>query len=103
MPPPTGVVSGPLMPDDVLREGGDGLVGQPRAGLVERLLPGQDLHPLDALPPPRATAASRTSWVAGQMSTPVPSPRMNGMIGSSGTTRVPSAATVMRSGIGARA
>ena len=36
-----------------------------------------------------AAAASMTSWAAGQMSTPVPSPSMNGMIGSSGTDSTP--------------
>src|SRR5258708_5011590 len=44
-------------------------------------------------------AASRTSLAAGQMSTPVPSPSMNGMIGSSGTSSVPST-IVMFSAIG---
>jgi len=34
-----------------------------------------------------ATAASNTRTLARQMSGPVPSPSMNGMIGSSGTTR----------------
>ena len=37
-----------------------------------------------------AAAASRTSFAAGQMSTPVPSPSMKGMMGSSETARVPS-------------
>ena len=35
---------------------------------------------------PDATATSSTFCVAGQMSTPVPSPRMKGMIGLSATT-----------------
>ena len=101
MPPPTGVVSGPLMPTMCSREGGDGLVGQPGPGLVERLLPGQDLDPLDA---PAAPAWPRRRRARpgprARCRRPMPSPRMNGMIGSSGTSRVPSAATVMCSGIG---
>ena len=47
MPPPTGVVSGPLMPTQVLLEGLDGLVGQPVVGLLERLLAGEHFLPLD--------------------------------------------------------
>ena len=43
-----------------------------------------------------AAAASKTRREAGQMSTPVPSPSMKGMIGSSGTCRVPSGLMVMR-------
>jgi hypothetical protein len=40
--------------------------------------------------PPYAfvTAASKTSWLARQMSGPVPSPSMNGMMGLSGTCSV---------------
>ena len=44
-----------------------------------------------------AAAASRTCLAAGQMSTPVPSPSMKGMIGSSETFRVPSALAVILS------
>ncbi len=44
-----------------------------------------------------AAAASRTSLAAGQMSTPVPSPSMKGMIGWSVTWRAPSGPWVMRS------
>ena len=36
-----------------------------------------------------AAAASKTRREAGQMSTPVPSPSMNGMMGSSGTCEGP--------------
>ena len=46
-----------------------------------------------------AAAASRTSLAAGQMSTPVPSPSMNGMMGWSETDRVPSSAMVILSGM----
>ena len=49
MPPPIGVVSGPLMPMRCSRNDCDGRLGQPVAGVVERLLPGEDLVPLDRL------------------------------------------------------
>src|SRR5215211_6140303 len=45
-------------------------------------------------------AASSTSCAAGQMSTPVPSPSMKGMMGSSGTLSWPSVSVIF-SGIGA--
>src|SRR5205814_8375182 len=48
-------------------------------------------------------AASMTSRAAGQMSTPVPSPSMNGMMGSSETFRTPSPDMVILSAIGRRA
>src|SRR5262249_13718742 len=48
-------------------------------------------------------AASSTSWAAGQMSTPVPSPSMNGMMGSFGTFSVPSADIEIFVAIGAAA
>ena len=47
-----------------------------------------------------AAAASKTRRAAGQMSTPVPSPSMKGMMGSLGTTRTPSSSTVMRCAMG---
>jgi hypothetical protein len=37
-----------------------------------------------------AMAASTTRWVARQMSGPIPSPSMKGMMGRSGTRRTPS-------------
>src|SRR4051794_23812291 len=40
-----------------------------------------------------------TNCAAGQMSTPVPSPSTNGMMGSSGTDSVPSACVVIFSGM----
>ena len=49
MPPPIGVVSGPLMPMRYSRNAVDGLLGQPVAGLVERLLAGEHLLPRDRL------------------------------------------------------
>jgi hypothetical protein len=48
-------------------------------------------HAIFRFPPyALATAASRTRTLARQMSGPVPSPSMKGMIGSSGTTSLPS-------------
>ena len=57
----------------------------------------------ETLLPCLAAAASRTSLAAGQMSTPVPSPSMKGMIGSSETFRVPSAAAVIFSAMAGEA
>ena len=76
--------------DEVLAERVDGLVGQPVAGRVERLLARRALPSTRSCLPCFAAAASSTSCAAGQMSTPVPSPSMNGMIGSSGTLSEPS-------------
>ena len=42
-------------------------------------------------------AASMTRWAAGQMSTPVPSPSMKGMMGSLGTRSLPSGPIVILS------
>ena len=44
--------------------------------------------------PKFAAAASITSCAAGQMSTPVPSPSMYGMMGSSGTCSRPSVSVI---------
>jgi hypothetical protein len=52
MPPPTGVVSGPLMPTRYLRKSVDGLVGEPVAGLLEGLLARVDLVPAIFFLPP---------------------------------------------------
>ena len=49
MPPPTGVVSGPLMPTQVLAERLDRFVRQPAVRLLEALLAGVDFHPGDLL------------------------------------------------------
>ena len=65
-------------------------VGQPLPGLVERLLAGEHLLPGRSIARrrrPASTAASNTRTDAAQMSGPMPSPSMNGMIGSSGTWR----------------
>ena len=91
MPPPIGVVSGPLIDDEVFAAGRDGLFGQPGVEQVVRLLAGVDLHPVDL-----ALAAVgllhggiETRTEARQMSGPVPSPSMKGMIGWSGTLSLP--------------
>ena len=47
MPPPTGVVSGPLIATRNSCMASDGLLGQPVVELLERLLAGVDLHPGD--------------------------------------------------------
>ena len=48
MPPPTGVVRGPLDADLELVESLERLLRQPLSGLVVRLFAGVDLHPRDA-------------------------------------------------------
>ena len=81
--------------DEVGLERFQRLVGQPGVeqllGLAARvhLGPGDLLLAAELL----ATAASSTRTLARQMSGPVPSPSMNGMIGRSGTSRCPSART----------
>jgi len=77
--------------DEVFAEFGDRVFGQPVARFVEGLFTGQHLEPLDRAARASWAAASRTCLAAGQMSTPVPSPSMNGMMGSLGTLSVPSA------------
>ena len=47
MPPPTGVVSGPLMPTRYSRNASTRVVGQPVVELLEALLAGVDLDPGD--------------------------------------------------------
>ena len=83
MPPPTGVVSGPLMPTRYSRNASSVSSGSQFAGLLERLLAGEHFEPLDlrAAAVRLRTAASNTRTLARQMSGPVPSPSMNGMIG----------------------
>ena len=83
----------PLDADQVLAEGVERLVRQPLAGLVER----PSRRPA---PPARRSSACRRrpspprrrrrATDARQMSRPVPSPSMKGMIGRSGTLSFPS-------------
>ena len=89
MPPPTGVVSGPLIPMRYSRKVSTVSCGSQSPVLLKAFSPARtSFHAIDL--PCFLAAASITSCAAGQMSTPVPSPSMNGMIGSSDTSRVPS-------------
>ena len=52
MPPPTGVVSGPLMPTQIVAERLDGVVRQPVVELLEALFAGEtSIHAIFRLPP----------------------------------------------------
>ena len=51
IPPPTGVVSGPLIPTRCDRNASTVSSGSHWPGLVERLLPGEDLEPVDLARP----------------------------------------------------
>ena len=93
-----GVVSGPLMPTMCSAKAVTVASGSHDPVSSKAVWPAStSIHSMRRPPPRLATAASSTDCAAGQMSTPIPSPRMKGMIGSSGTTRMPSAATEMRS------
>src|SRR3989442_6611215 len=87
MPPPTGVVSGPLMPTKNSRNAstvssGNKLANRPLADWPAKT----SNHEISLLPEYAfSTAASKTRTLAAQISGPVPSPRMNGIIGRSGT------------------
>src|SRR5581483_6470620 len=96
MPPPTGVVSGPLIPIRWSRKASTVSSGSQSPVSSKAFWPASTSFQA-TLWPCLAAAASRTSLAAGQMSTPVPSPSMKGMMGSSGTTSAPSAPMEMRS------
>src|SRR5262245_31471148 len=102
MPPPTGVVSGPLMPIRYSLNVSTVSSGSQLPVSLNAFSPASTSFHSIALPCFFADA-SRTSFAAGQMSTPVPSPSMNGMMGLSLTCRVPSGAEVIRSAIGSAA
>ena len=89
MPPPTGVVSGPLMPIRCSRNPSTVASGSQSPVASNAFWPARTSFQAIVLPC-FAAAASNTSCEAGQMSTPVPSPSMNGMMGSSGTFSCPS-------------
>src|SRR5882672_6994483 len=89
MPPPTGVVSGPLMPIRYSRNVSTVSSGSQEPVASNAFCPASTSFQAIDLPC-LAAAASITSCAAGQMSTPVPSPSTNGMIGSSGTVSTPS-------------
>src|SRR5438552_16205410 len=96
MPPPTGVVSGPLMPVRYSLKVSPVSCGSQSPTSSNAFCPARtSFHAIEW--PCFLAAASSTSWAAGQMSTPVPSPVMKGMTGSSGTLRVPSAPIVILS------
>src|SRR6266478_7579469 len=87
MPPPTGVVNGPLMPTRYSRNASTVSSGSQLSKLSFATWPANTSNQAIFFLPPNAffTAASNTRTLAAQMSGPVPSPRMNGMIGRSGT------------------
>src|SRR5262249_4937011 len=109
--PPTGVVSGPLMPTTNSLNAVTVSSGSQSLKRLKALAPAcTSIHAI-RLRPPKAfcTAASNTAWLARQMSGPVPSPSMNGMMGRSGTWSRPPALrigspggtlTVEKAGIG---
>ena len=91
MPPPTGVVSGPLMATLYVRTASSVSFGSHSPCCSLAFSPAGTSNQAICFLPPNAfsTAASKTRTLARQMSGPVPSPSMNGMIGSSGTTSRP--------------
>src|SRR4029077_10759412 len=92
MPPPTGVVNGPLMPTRYSRNASTVSSGSQLLDCLKLFSPANtSIQAIFFFPPYAfATAASMTRTLARQMSGPVPSPSMNGMIGLSGTTSRPS-------------
>ena len=91
MPPPTGVVNGPLMATLYERTASSVSFGSHSPYCSLAFSPaGTSNHSIFFLPPKAfLTAASNTRTLARQMSGPVPSPSMKGMIGLSGTTSRP--------------
>ena len=91
MPPPTGVVSGPLMPTRNSWNAGTVSSCSQLLYFVKLFSPAYtSIHAIFFLPPNAlATAASNTRTLARQMSRPVPSPSMNGSTGRSGTFSTP--------------
>ncbi len=87
MPPPTGVVSGPLMPTRYLRNVSSVSSGSQFPDCLNDFSPASTSRHAIRRRPAYAfsTAASKTRTLARQMSGPVPSPSMNGMMGWSGT------------------
>src|SRR5471030_425026 len=91
MPPPMGVVSGPLMPTKNSRKASTVSSGSQELNWVNDFSPAKtSIQAIFFLPPDDlATAASMTRTEARQMSAPVPSPSMNGTMGRSGTCNLP--------------
>ena len=101
MPPPTGVVSGPLMPTRYWRKSARVWSGSHDPVLLNAFSPARTSCQWILHLPPEAfcTAASITRTEAFQMSGPVPSPSMKGMMGSAGTDNLPDF-MVMAEGMG---
>src|SRR4051812_32920037 len=102
MPPPIGVVIGPLMPITYSSIASrvswgshhspllSGLVGSPPLSVTDFSPAKTSIQAIERLPPKAfCTAASSTRTDAFQMSGPVPSPSMKQMIGRSGTISLP--------------
>src|SRR5947208_168107 len=91
MPPPTGVVSGPLMATRRSRIASTDSSGSQSLNWLKAFSPAKISNQAIWRLPPYAflTAASKTSFEAFQMSRPVPSPSMKGMTGFSGNSKRP--------------
>ena len=97
MPPPMGVVSGPLMPTRYFLKSSTVASGSQFWNWSNAFWPAYTSCQAIFFLPPYAfsTAASRTRTLARQMSRPVPSPSMKGMMGLSGTLSLLPAPMVM--------
>ncbi len=91
IPPPTGVVSGPLIPTRNSWNAGTVSSCSQLLNFVKLFSPAYtSIQAIFFFPPNAfATAASNTRTLARQMSGPVPSPSMNGKMGWSGTLSTP--------------
>src|SRR5271157_683706 len=91
IPPPTGVVSGPLMLTRKSRAASTVSSGSHCLNVLNAFSPANTSNHATRRFPPYAfsTAASNTRREAFQISRPVPSPSINGMIGRSGTCSTP--------------
>ena len=91
IPPPTGVVSGPLIDTRKSRAASTVSFGSHSLNVLNAFSPANTSNHATRRFPPYAfsTAASNTRRDAFQMSLPVPSPSINGMIGLSGTCNTP--------------
>src|SRR5713101_2979092 len=92
IPPPTGVVSGPLIATRCVRMASSVASGSQVPTCLKAFSPAStSSQSISRLPPDTfRTVASNTRRAARQMSGPVPSPSMKGMMGWVGTTQRPS-------------
>ena len=92
MPPPIGVVSGPLIPTRYWRKSLSVFSGSHSPVSLNAFSPASVSCQWSFRSPWYAfsTAASKTRTEAAQISRPVPSPSMKGMIGFDGTESLPS-------------